>query len=119
MPLEPERLAPALRALPALNFAGANITVPHKLQAMEIVDEVDRVTDMREQAMRLRESRMKRRAIWSGVASPISASASRTAGSARFALFRFRPQCSKTGPADALTVKSSSEASCSNASTPR
>lgn len=43
LPLEPERLPDALRALPALNFAGCNLTIPHKLQAMEIVDEVDEV----------------------------------------------------------------------------
>ena len=43
LPLEPERLPEALRALPALNFAGANLTIPHKLQAMDIVDEVDEV----------------------------------------------------------------------------
>jgi shikimate dehydrogenase len=43
LPLEPDRLPAALRALPALNFAGANLTIPHKLQAMEIVDEVDPV----------------------------------------------------------------------------
>ena len=43
LPLPPERLAAALRALPALNFAGCNLTIPHKLQAMEIVDEVDPV----------------------------------------------------------------------------
>lgn len=43
LPLEPERLPAALKALPALNFAGANLTIPHKLQAMEIVDEVDEV----------------------------------------------------------------------------
>lgn len=43
LPLEPDRLPAALRALPALNFAGCNLTIPHKLQAMEIVDEVDPV----------------------------------------------------------------------------
>jgi len=43
LPLPPERLGPALRALPALNFAGCNLTIPHKLKAMEIVDEVDPV----------------------------------------------------------------------------
>ena len=43
LPLEPERLADALRALPALNFAGCNLTIPHKLHAMEVVDEVDPV----------------------------------------------------------------------------
>lgn len=40
LPLEPSRLGSALRALPALNFVGANLTIPHKLQALEIVDEV-------------------------------------------------------------------------------
>ena len=43
LPLPPERLPAALRALPALNFSGCNLTIPHKLQAMEIVDEVDEV----------------------------------------------------------------------------
>lgn len=43
LPLPPEQLPAALRALPALNFAGCNLTIPHKLQAMEIVDEVDEV----------------------------------------------------------------------------
>jgi len=43
LPLPPERLAAALRALPALDFAGCNLTIPHKQAAMEIVDEVDTV----------------------------------------------------------------------------
>ena len=43
LPLPPERLPSALRALPALNFSGCNLTIPHKRQAMEIVDEVDDV----------------------------------------------------------------------------
>ncbi|MGB3408791.1 MAG: shikimate dehydrogenase [Jannaschia sp.] len=43
LPLPPGRLPAALRALPALNFAGCNLTIPHKLQAMDIVDEVDEV----------------------------------------------------------------------------
>lgn len=43
LPLPPEQLPAALRALPALNFAGCNLTIPHKLQAMEIIDEVDEV----------------------------------------------------------------------------
>ncbi|NNF24866.1 MAG: shikimate dehydrogenase [Rhodobacteraceae bacterium] len=43
LPLAPDRLPAALRALPALNFAGCNLTIPHKLQAMEIVDEIDPV----------------------------------------------------------------------------
>ena len=39
--IPPERLAKALRALPALNFAGCNLTIPLKQDAMKIVDEVD------------------------------------------------------------------------------
>ena len=43
MPLAipPERLQAALRALPALNFSGCNLTIPLKQDAMQIVDEVD------------------------------------------------------------------------------
>jgi shikimate dehydrogenase len=37
----PERLERALRALPALNFAGCNLTIPLKQAAFAIVDEVD------------------------------------------------------------------------------
>ena len=39
--IPPERLAAALRALPALNFSGCNLTIPLKQDAMRIVDEVD------------------------------------------------------------------------------
>jgi shikimate dehydrogenase len=39
--VSPERLEAALRALPALNFAGCNLTIPLKQDAMRIVDEVD------------------------------------------------------------------------------
>ncbi len=39
--IRPEGLAAALRALRALGFAGCNLTIPHKQQAMTIVDEVD------------------------------------------------------------------------------
>ena len=39
--IEPERLEAALRALPALGFAGCNLTIPHKEAAMGIVDRVD------------------------------------------------------------------------------
>ncbi len=39
----PERLATALKALPALGFAGVNLTVPHKEAALKIVDRVDPV----------------------------------------------------------------------------
>ena len=39
--IRPEDLQAALRALPALGFAGCNVTIPHKQQAMQIVDELD------------------------------------------------------------------------------
>jgi len=41
--IKPGSLAPALRALHPLGFAGCNLTIPHKLDAMTIVDEVDEV----------------------------------------------------------------------------
>ena len=41
--IEPAGLAAALRALRALGFSGCNLTIPHKQQAMRIVDEVDAV----------------------------------------------------------------------------
>ena len=39
--IRPEGLAAALRALHPLGFAGCNLTIPHKQEAMKIVDEVD------------------------------------------------------------------------------
>jgi shikimate dehydrogenase len=39
--IPPDRLEAALRALPALNFSGCNLTIPLKQAAMRIVDEVD------------------------------------------------------------------------------
>jgi shikimate dehydrogenase len=39
--IRPEGLKAALRALPALTFSGCNLTIPHKQEAMKIVDEVD------------------------------------------------------------------------------
>ena len=39
--IPPERLEAALRALPSLSFAGCNLTIPLKQDAMRIVDEVD------------------------------------------------------------------------------
>ena len=41
--IKPGTLGPALRALHPLGFAGCNLTIPHKLEAMEIVDEVSDV----------------------------------------------------------------------------
>ena len=43
--IEPEALVAALRALHPLGFAGCNLTIPHKLEAMTIVDEVDGVAN--------------------------------------------------------------------------
>lgn len=43
--IPPERLAAALRALHPLDFAGCNLTIPHKRAAMAIVDEVDETAD--------------------------------------------------------------------------
>jgi shikimate dehydrogenase len=39
--IPPQQLEAALRALPSLNFAGCNLTIPLKQDAMKIVDEVD------------------------------------------------------------------------------
>ena len=39
--IQPEGLEKALRALPALGFAGCNLTIPHKEQALRIVDHAD------------------------------------------------------------------------------
>ena len=40
MPVEPERLEQALRGLPALGFAGANVTIPHKQAVAQLCDEL-------------------------------------------------------------------------------
>lgn len=41
--IKPENLAGALRGLAPLGFSGCNITIPHKEQALVLVDEVDEV----------------------------------------------------------------------------
>jgi shikimate dehydrogenase len=41
LPVQPERLADALKGLAALGFAGCNLTIPHKETAMRLVDRVD------------------------------------------------------------------------------
>lgn len=41
LPVRPERLETALRGLPALGFAGCNLTIPHKVEAMRWLDVVD------------------------------------------------------------------------------
>jgi shikimate dehydrogenase len=40
LPVQPAHLEAAMRGLPALGFAGCNITVPHKVNAMALMDEV-------------------------------------------------------------------------------
>lgn len=41
MPVEPANLQAALRGLAALGFSGCNLTIPHKVAAMALVDRVD------------------------------------------------------------------------------
>jgi shikimate dehydrogenase len=41
LPVHPERLGQALRALPALGFRGCNLTIPHKQAALSIVERVE------------------------------------------------------------------------------
>jgi shikimate dehydrogenase len=43
--IEPGAVGRALRALHPLGFAGCNVTIPHKLEAMMIVDEVEEVAE--------------------------------------------------------------------------
>jgi len=41
LPVAPAHLAQALRALPVMGFAGCNLTIPHKVAALALVDQVD------------------------------------------------------------------------------
>lgn len=41
LPVQPEKIEQALRALPVLGFAGCNLTIPHKVAAMAIVDHLE------------------------------------------------------------------------------
>ena len=41
LPVEPDHLPDALKGLRALGFAGCNVTLPHKVAAMQLVDHVD------------------------------------------------------------------------------
>lgn len=41
LPVKPEKIEQALRALPVLGFAGCNLTIPHKVAAMSIVDHLE------------------------------------------------------------------------------
>lgn len=40
LPVQPDKLSDAIRGLPALGFAGCNITIPHKVNAMAMMDVV-------------------------------------------------------------------------------
>jgi len=39
LPVPPERFAETVRALPASGYAGANVTIPHKVAALELADD--------------------------------------------------------------------------------
>src|SRR4051812_25659946 len=41
LPVEPGRVAEAVRGLAALGFAGANVTIPHKVEVAALCDELD------------------------------------------------------------------------------
>ena len=41
LPVRPEDIEPALRALPVLGFRGCNLTLPHKQAALRVADRVD------------------------------------------------------------------------------
>ena len=41
LPVPPDDLAQALRALPLMGFCGVNVTIPHKVSALSICDTVD------------------------------------------------------------------------------
>jgi shikimate dehydrogenase len=43
LPVQPDRLADAIRGLRALGFSGCNVTIPHKRGVLELVDRVDPV----------------------------------------------------------------------------
>ena len=45
LPVPPERLEQALRALPALGFAGVNLTIPHKEAALALMDRLSPVAE--------------------------------------------------------------------------
>ena len=43
LPVQPERLADAIRGLRALGFSGCNVTIPHKRAVLNLLDQVDPV----------------------------------------------------------------------------
>jgi shikimate dehydrogenase len=46
MPVHPDQLATAISGFKALGFAGANVTIPHKIAVMPYLDELDRSAKM-------------------------------------------------------------------------
>lgn len=43
LPVQPDRLPDAIRGLRALGFSGCNVTIPHKLDVLKVMDTVDPV----------------------------------------------------------------------------
>jgi shikimate dehydrogenase len=41
LPVQPERLSDAIKGLRAFGFAGCNVTIPHKIAVMDLVDRVE------------------------------------------------------------------------------
>jgi len=41
LPVRPEHIEQALRALPILGFRGCNLTIPHKQRALQVADRVE------------------------------------------------------------------------------
>ena len=41
LPVQPDHLTQALRGLPALGFSGCNLTIPHKITALPLLDRVE------------------------------------------------------------------------------
>lgn len=41
LPVQSENLSQALRALPVLGFAGCNLTIPHKVEAVRLLDRIE------------------------------------------------------------------------------
>ncbi|MFY9265175.1 MAG: shikimate dehydrogenase [Solirubrobacterales bacterium] len=46
LPIPPELFAPTVRALPGSGFKGINVTIPHKLAALEVADERSHAANM-------------------------------------------------------------------------
>jgi shikimate dehydrogenase len=46
LPVEPNQLREAVSGLKALGFSGANITIPHKVNVIQFLDDIDRIAAM-------------------------------------------------------------------------